>query len=88
MVCRSPVKGKEVLMSVLNPGLYRSQPRSQAASLKTTLTWYARHGWSVLEAAGRRRAAGELRRLANRLNREGHLTADDLEQAAQDLTRR
>lgn len=75
-------------MSLLNPGLFRPQPQRQAASLKTTLLWYARHGWSTLEAAGRRRAAGELKRMGLRLKREGHPSAEELLKTAQDYSQR
>jgi len=73
-------------MSLLNPGLFHAQPQRQAASLKTTLFWYARHGWAALEAAGRRRAAGELKRLGLRLKRDGHPAADELLKTARDCS--
>jgi hypothetical protein len=71
-------------MSLLNPGLLRPQAQRQAASLKTTLLWYARHGWTALEAAGRRRAAGELKRVGLRMKRNGQPGADEVLTSAKD----
>ena len=75
-------------MSLLNPGLYSPQPQRQAASLKATLTWYARNIWQVLEAAGNRRAAAELKRQGLRMKRDGHPAADDLLQTAREYSQR
>jgi hypothetical protein len=73
-------------MSLLNPGLFRPQAQRQAASLKTTLLWYARHGWAALEASGRRRAATELKRVGLRMKRDGHPAADEMLTTARDLS--
>jgi hypothetical protein len=59
-------------MSLMNPGLPpRSAPLRQAASLRTTLAWLARHAVEAAERAGQRRAAPVLRRLGQRLSAEG-----------------
>jgi hypothetical protein len=64
-------------MSLLNPVISPSMTSGKAASLRTTLSWYFRHGWEFVEAYGRRRASRELQRLGSRLKRDVDLQAHD-----------
>lgn len=54
-------------MSTLNPSIGHATHHRQAASLTQTASWYLHRIWQALEAMGRRRAAPELARVAQRL---------------------
>lgn len=70
-------------MSLLNSSVALPLSRRKAASLTETLRWHAQHAWRVLQQLGQRRAAPELRRIAERIATEQPDLAKDLQQTAQ-----
>lgn len=71
-------------MSLLNPSVALPLSRRKAASLTETLRWHALRSWRVLEQLGQRRAAPELRKVADRLASEHPEIAQHLQQTAQE----
>ena len=72
-------------MSLLNPNVHATRaPTRQAASLRKTLDWMARHALDVMERIGQRRAAPVLLRLGQRLSDDGHEAGPRLVQTARE----
>ncbi|MBL8328831.1 MAG: hypothetical protein JNJ71_08260 [Rubrivivax sp.] len=73
-------------MSLFSPTLGSPPRRRQAASLSQTLQWTARRLWAELESIGQRRAAPELRKLADQLSDDRRELAQQLRETARRWT--